>query len=80
MCGNSKISKIFISHMHGDHVYGLPGLLTTMNLLGRTAEIDLHGPQGLKAYLDANLSSTGVVLSYQVNVFEKNCTELTDFV
>ena len=73
-----RISKIFISHMHGDHVYGLPGLLTTMNLLGRTAEIDLYGPQGLKAYLDANLSSTGVVLSYQVNVFEKNCTELTD--
>ena len=39
-----NIGHIFISHNHGDHVFGLPGLVGTMDLLGRTAELHIHGP------------------------------------
>ena len=48
----ARIGHIFISHNHGDHVFGLPGLISTMALLGRTAELHIHGPQQLQEYLD----------------------------
>ena len=41
----ASVGHIFISHNHGDHVFGLPGLIGTMDLLGRTAELHIHGPQ-----------------------------------
>lgn len=40
-----SVGHVFISHNHGDHVFGLPGLIGTMDLLGRTAELHVHGPQ-----------------------------------
>lgn len=48
----ARIGHIFISHNHGDHVFGLPGLISTMALLGRTAELHIHGPQQLQEFLD----------------------------
>lgn len=48
----ARIGHIFISHNHGDHVFGLPGLISTMALLGRTADLHIHGPQQLQEYLD----------------------------
>ena len=48
-----KIKGIFISHMHGDHVLGLPGLLTTMSLLGRQTPLVIWGPPGLEEWLKA---------------------------
>src|SRR5690606_15728294 len=50
-----KIHHIFISHMHGDHYFGLPGLINSMSLLGRTAPLHLYAPEELKAILDAIL-------------------------
>ena len=47
-----SVGHIFISHNHGDHVFGLPGLIGTMDLLGRTAELHIHGPQQLGELLD----------------------------
>ena len=41
----ARIGHIFITHNHGDHVFGLPGLISTMALLGRTASLYIHGPQ-----------------------------------
>ncbi|MCG8606658.1 ribonuclease Z [bacterium] len=46
-----KLSKIFISHLHGDHFYGLIGFLTSLQLSGRTSPMNIYGPVGLKRYL-----------------------------
>ena len=42
----SRINHIFISHLHGDHFFGLPGLISTFRLLGRDKELHLYGPKG----------------------------------
>lgn len=44
----SKIDHIFISHLHGDHFFGLPGLISTFRLLGRDKELHIYGPTGIK--------------------------------
>lgn len=63
----SKISHIFISHLHGDHYFGLIGLLTSMSLLSRTQDLHLHGPPLLKQILDVQLDAAVTVLSYPVH-------------
>ena len=44
----SRIDHILISHLHGDHFFGLPGLISTFRLLGRTNELHIYGPKGIK--------------------------------
>ena len=44
----SRISHVFISHLHGDHFFGLPGLISTFRLLGREKELHIYGPKGIK--------------------------------
>lgn len=44
----SRIKHIFISHLHGDHFFGLPGLISTFRLMGRDAEMHIYGPKGIK--------------------------------
>lgn len=44
----SKIGHIFISHLHGDHFFGLIGLISSFSLLGREKELHIHGPKGIK--------------------------------
>lgn len=44
----SRINHIFISHLHGDHFFGLPGLISTFRLLGRNTELHIYGPKGIK--------------------------------
>ena len=44
----SRINHIFISHLHGDHFFGLPGLISTFRLLGRESEMHIYGPKGIK--------------------------------
>ncbi len=51
-----RIERIFISHHHGDHFLGLPGLIQSMNFYGRTASLDIFGPQGTVELVDKILS------------------------
>lgn len=51
----SKIKHIFISHLHGDHVFGLIGLVSTFRLLGRTSDLHIHGPIGIKELIEVQL-------------------------
>ena len=59
-----KISHIFISHLHGDHYFGLIGLLTTMHLLGREKELHIFSDPKLKMIVDAQLSVSDTDLCY----------------
>ena len=54
-----KIDSIFISHIHGDHVFGLFGLLSTMGMKGRTAAINIYGPVNLGPIIKFFLSYYG---------------------
>lgn len=47
----SRLNHIFISHLHGDHCFGLPGLISTLGMLGRNGELVIHGPTEIEAYL-----------------------------
>ena len=61
-----KLTHIFITHAHGDHVFGLPGMLSTMGLLGRTAPLYVHGPSELKPFMDCVLTTFCQQMSYEV--------------
>jgi len=62
----SKINHIFISHLHGDHYFGLIGLLTSMGLLGRTQDIHLYAPAALKDIIDLQLKVADIQLPYHL--------------
>ncbi|MEO6490907.1 MAG: ribonuclease Z [Ferruginibacter sp.] len=63
----SKISNIFISHMHGDHYFGLIGLLTSMSLLSRTQDLHLYAPPLLEEILALQLKAANSTLNYKVH-------------
>ncbi|MBL0191622.1 MAG: MBL fold metallo-hydrolase [Saprospiraceae bacterium] len=52
----SKILVIFISHLHGDHIFGLPGLITSYCLGGRSKKLQIFGPHGLKEFIHTTLN------------------------
>ena len=60
----SQLSRIFITHMHGDHVFGLPGLLASLGLAGTCSGIDLYGPDPLRDYLEGVLRTSSTRIGY----------------
>jgi ribonuclease Z len=66
----SKIDLIFISHLHGDHIYGLPGLITSYNLYGREKDLTIFGPFGLSDFINAILNSAMVKLGFTLRIIE----------
>lgn len=60
----SKITAIFISHLHGDHYFGLIGLITSMSLLGRTQPLNIFGPTALEQIINLQLSVANTTLSF----------------
>jgi ribonuclease Z len=68
--GLHKPLKIFITHMHGDHVLGLPGLLQTMSLMDRQKPVELYAPQGIAHFLECLRETLQFQLTFQVNIHE----------
>lgn len=65
-----KVSKIFITHYHGDHILGLPGLLQSMSLNGREAKLTIYGPKGLDKIKNAIYSLGYCAIEYPVEFIE----------
>lgn len=63
----NKIGSIFISHLHGDHYFGLIGLLTSMGLAGRKHELHVYGPDPLRTVIDLQLSLSDTRLPYPLH-------------
>lgn len=63
----SKISHVFISHLHGDHFFGLMGLLTSMGLQNRTQPLHIHGPAMLRDIINMQLSASDTDLPYTIH-------------
>ena len=62
----SRLNHIFISHLHGDHCFGLLGLVSTLNLLGRTATLHIHSPRGLENLMRPMLEFFNHQMTYQL--------------
>ena len=65
-----RTEKLFITHLHGDHLYGLPGLLTSRSYLGGDTPLTLYGPRGLKHFVETALEVSGAHLSYTLHLVE----------
>lgn len=61
-----KINHIFISHLHGDHVFGLYGLLSTFSLMGRNTPVNLYAPIGYDTILRSHLNDFDIHLDYEI--------------
>jgi len=62
----SKINHIFISHLHGDHCFGLPGLIASFRLLGRETPLHVYGPVGIKEMLETIFRITETHRGFEV--------------
>jgi len=65
-----RIDHIFISHLHGDHFFGLIGLLSTMHLMGRVKPVAIYGPVGLKEIILLQIECSKGALGYELNFTE----------
>ncbi len=63
----AKINHIFISHLHGDHIFGLYGLLSTFSLMGRTSPVHLYAPENYGELLKSHLLDFDINLSFEVD-------------
>ena len=74
----SKINHIFISHLHGDHFYGLIGTISTFALLGRTTDLHIYGPKGIKEIITLQLRLSNSWTTYELffHELESNGSEI----
>ena len=73
----SQLRRVFVTHMHGDHVFGLPGLLASLGLAGNSNDgVDLYGPDPLESYLNGVLRTSSTRIGYPLNVHRvHDCAE-----
>lgn len=73
----SKINHIFISHLHGDHCFGLPGLVASFRLLGRKTPLNIYGPKGIKKMLETIFEITETYRGFEIiyHELDKNYSE-----
>lgn len=67
-----KVTKIFITHLHGDHLFGLPGFLSSRSFQGaeQATPLTIYGPQGIKQFVETSLKISQTHLSYPLNYVE----------
>ncbi|GGE54182.1 ribonuclease Z [Priestia taiwanensis] len=65
-----KVEKIFISHLHGDHIFGLPGLLGSRSFQGGEDELTVYGPKGLKDFIEVSLRVSNTHIKYPLHIVE----------
>ncbi len=65
-----KIEKIFITHLHGDHIYGLPGLLASRAFQGGDGPLTIYGPPGIERFVRTTLKISGTYLKYALKFHE----------
>jgi ribonuclease Z len=66
----SRIHSIFIGHLHGDHLYGIAGLLSTLQLDGRETPLNVFGPEGVRAFLNAAFRTSEWQFTFKLSVYE----------
>jgi ribonuclease Z len=71
----SKINHVFISHLHGDHFFGLIGLISTFALLGRTTELHIYGPKGIQEIIKLQLKLSNSWTNYDLFFHELESNE-----
>lgn len=71
----TKISHIFISHLHGDHFYGLIGLISSFSLLSRVTDLHIYGPKGLKEIIQLQLKLSHSWTNYEIHFHELDSKE-----
>lgn len=67
-----KVAKIFITHLHGDHIFGLPGFLSSRSFQSseEQTDIDIYGPMGIRSFVLASLKVSGTRLPYRIHFHE----------
>jgi ribonuclease Z len=65
-----RIEKIFITHLHGDHIFGLPGLLGSRSFQGGETNLTVYGPKGIKEFIDVSLRISKTHLRYPLEIIE----------
>ena len=72
------IKHIFISHLHGDHYFGLIGLISTFRLLNRDADLHIYGPKGIKEIITIQLKKSNSWTNFNLyfHELENSCSEL----
>ncbi|MBS3679647.1 ribonuclease Z [Ornithinibacillus massiliensis] len=65
-----KVNKIFITHLHGDHIFGLPGFLSSRSFQGGEDELIIYGPKGIEEYVRTSLELSGSHLTYPLSFVE----------
>ncbi len=66
----NKLNQIFISHLHGDHIYGLPGILSSFNLSNREKPLSIFGPVGIAPFIAAVMKYSYLDLRFELKVVE----------
>ena len=66
----SRIHSIFIGHLHGDHLYGIAGLLSTLHLDGRETPLNVFGPEGLRTFLNAAFRTSDLQFEFKLTLKE----------